>query len=197
MAPVCGSALRATTTPSTSREGARLLEDELALERVPGRGLAAGHELPAERPACVLGDVSVGSSCDSIPSATGTWIARSRTSVPPCAVDDLLHGLLHALVRAADEEHGDLLAGEPVAQDGVVRALDVPLLGLPFPRALLGRVEVVLQPSDLLAQGRVVDAPVELRVRDRDADEDPEHEREEDGRQRDDVVAEVEHSAGL
>ena len=106
-------------------------------------------------------------------------------------------GGIVTLVRAADEEHGDLLAGEPVAQDGVVRALDVVLCGLPPLRALLGRVEVVLQPPDLLAQSRVVDAPVELRVRDRDADEDPEHEREEDGRQRDDVVAEVEHRAGL
>jgi len=82
-----------------------------------------------------------------------------------------------------------------------VRALDEVLGGLLAPLEIVGarvrRLDLLLQPRDLplevVALGVVDEAP----ARDSDADQDPDDEHQEDGRERGDVVAQVEHGPRL
>ena len=61
----------------------------------------------------------------------------------------------------------------------------------------LGDVTLVLQIGDLAGQVRPLGIVDESLAGETDPDEDPDHERDENGRQRRDVVAEVEHQRGV
>ena len=163
------------------------------------RGRAAGDELAAERVAEVrrrrlrrLGDAS-----RSIPSASRPWIARSRTSVPrPPSTTSSTVDRSTTLRRTADEEHGDALLPPAGRQDEPrTCARRSPRTPAPRCRPPAGPGRSSWSPArPARAAPRLSIRRSELpKLRDRDADEDPEHERDEDCRQRDDVVAEVEH----
>ena len=123
--------------------------------------------------------------------------------------DDGSPGVAHRLadrerdrpVDRADEQHRDLLALEPAGNDSRVRRIgEVLQRHLAAARRLEGLLRsVALLPHvlDLAIQVRPLGVVHEPLAGEADADEDPDHERDEDGRQRRDVVAEVEHGRSV
>ena len=195
------------------RDAAGLLLDERRRERVPERRLAARARARGR----ARGRGSRGSPCRARPAAsqaapferrvaaawrsTGTFSARTRTG---CAA--------RVRQRAARPTSGCRRPTEPTKTTATclplsrscierrVRLVDEASAQPSRSRGAVGRlgrllVEPVLESSSRSRSSSSRSALVdETSVGDADADEDPDDERDEDGRERGDVVAEVEHA---
>ena len=183
------------------------LLDDLSLERVPERGLAAGDELTPEIAAeiaeLLVPDVAgellarLQSRLDRVETKRHRDRAHPRDAPTRVVVDRRLHEVQRLLIDGADDDHGDALPDKTFLREHRIRALDELL------RCLLPALEVLrvrARGVDLLLE--VVDSavePVALGIvdepaaRDPDTDQDPHHEHQEHRRERGDVVAEVEH----
>ena len=121
------------------------LLDELVLERVPERHLAAVDELAAEvaarhssRPSRA-GRARLDRVCD------GNGIARARRGGRPARVGDgAAGGVGDRPVHRPDEDDQHLLAGEPLVHDRPVRGLDEPLGRVALRGAVGGGFEAVV-----------------------------------------------------
>ena len=208
MGPACGSAERITTTPSTGwlKSPVRCFDD-LVLEGVPERRLAAGDELAGEVAAeiaellvpDVAGELLARrqSRLDGVETKRHRDGAHPRDASARVVVDRRLHEVQRLLIDGADDDHGEALPGKAILREHRIRALDELL------RCLLPALEVVrvrVRGVDLLLE--LVDSavePVALGIvdepaaRDPDTDQDPHDEHQEHRRERGDVVAEVEH----
>ena len=102
-----------------------------------------------------------------------------------------------ALVDRADEQHRDLLPVEPSGDDarigGIGEVVERLCAAVRRVERGLGDVTLMLQVGDLAGQVRPLGIVDEALAGETDPDEDPDHESDENGRQRRDVVAEVEH----
>ena len=208
MGPACGSAERITTTPSTGwAEVAARCFDDLRLEGVPERRLAAGDELAREVATeiaeLLVPDVAgellarLQSRLDGVETKRRRDGAHPRDASARVVVDRRLHEVQRLLIDGADDDHGEALPGQAILREHRIRALDELL------RCLLPALEVLrvrARGVDLLLE--LVDSavePVALGIvdepaaRDPDTDQDPHHEHQEHRRERGDVVAEVEH----
>ncbi len=117
---------------------------------------------------------------------------------PPAAVADRLGDRLRRAVHGADEQHGDVLVLQPAGYERWIRVGRV-VLHRRLPACGSARlrprgVSLRGQLGDLLVEILALDVVDEAAAGQADPDEDADHEREEDGRQRGDVVAEVEHA---
>src|SRR4051794_10725948 len=187
---------------------AAALLDELVGERIPERSVAAGHELVPELPpegsepglAVVPLEVARRRRGELLLDSghVERHLQRAephlrRAGVGECSVD---RGA-EPVVDRSGEQHRDPLAAQAVTHEDGIRLVDVELrralLTLRELRGLGRLVELGLELRHALLEQAPLRAVDEPAVGDPDPDEDPDHQREEDGGQRGDVVAEVEH----
>src|SRR5918993_1332965 len=184
--------------------------DDLALERVPKRCLVPGGELAAEVPAEVAELIVADVAAElRVPAHGGLdrFDAQRQHERPHPAdapVGILLDGTLDRAdgrIDGTEREDRDPLSLEPPRGQCRVRALDEILRGLLPPLevvgARLGRVDFLFEPGDLALEVVALGVVDEAAPRDPDADQDPDDEHQEDGRERRDVVAQVEHLPSL